>query len=136
VASVGRPVCFTPEVSLAGKQILVVEDDTSIANFVKKALESKGHIITLAKDGIAGMTILEGFKPDLIILDIMMPRLDGMTLAKALNKKKEHIPIIFVTAKTDPQSMIAGIGAGAKFYITKPFRIAELMSKVEKALGG
>ena len=65
-----------------------------------------------------------------------MPRLDGMTLAKALKKKKEQIPVIFLTAKTDPQSMIAGIGAGAKFYMTKPFRMAELLSKVDKALGG
>ncbi|MEE9382221.1 MAG: response regulator [Nannocystaceae bacterium] len=124
------------ELNLAKSHILVVEDDASVRSLVDKALTAHGYEISLVQDGLEGLTSLETRRPDLVIVDIMMPRLDGMTFVKALKRNSETspIPVIFLTAKSDPRSMIEGINVGAKFYIPKPFQINELVSKVAKAL--
>ena len=116
--------------------ILVIEDDPSVRTLLSKSLGARGYDITVAKDGIEGLTVIEGMRPDLLIVDIMMPRLDGMTFVKAVkgNDATGPIPVIFLTAKNDPKSMIDGINVGAKFYVTKPFQIDDLVSKIEKAL--
>jgi DNA-binding response OmpR family regulator len=122
---------------VANESILVIEDDASVRTLLQKSLQAKGYTVSCADDGLEGLKALEeGARPDLIIVDIMMPRLDGMTFVKAI---KDHgdtkpIPVIFLTAKNDPKSMIEGINIGAKFYITKPFQMDELLSKVQKAL--
>ncbi|TPV97169.1 MAG: response regulator [Myxococcales bacterium FL481] len=123
--------------SVAKAHILVVEDDASVRLLVEKSLTSHGYEVSLVGDGLEGLTALEQRKPDLVIVDIMMPRLDGMTFVKAMkrNADTKPIPVIFLTAKSDPKSMIEGIRVGAKFYVPKPFQIDELISKVEKALG-
>lgn len=120
---------------MAGKKILIIEDDPSVRTLLQKSLGSKGYEVTVSKDGLDGLTLLEKMRPDLLIVDIMMPRLDGMTFVKAIkgNDKTAPIPVIFLTAKNDPKSMIEGINVGAKFYVTKPFQLDELLSKVEKA---
>ncbi len=122
---------------MANETILVIEDDASVRTLLTKALAGKGYQVETSEDGLAGLTRLESIRPDLIIVDIMMPRLDGMTFVKAI-KAHEHtanLPVIFLTAKNDPKSMIQGINLGARFYVTKPFQIDELLAKVEKALG-
>jgi DNA-binding response OmpR family regulator len=121
-----------------GKRILVIEDDPSVRTLVERVLTAYGFIVSAAADGLDGLMQLEsGATPDLMIADVMMPRLDGMSLVKALKTRPEtaQIPVIFLTAKSDSRSMIEGINAGAKFYITKPFQIDELVGKVRKALG-
>ena len=119
-----------------GKSILVIEDDPSVQTLVKKALGMYGFTVTVADDGLDGLMKLETLKPDLIIADMMMPRLDGMAFVKAIKGHKETktIPVIFLTAKSDPKSMIEGINVGARFYVTKPFQIDDLLGKVQKAL--
>ncbi|MCH9686506.1 MAG: response regulator [Deltaproteobacteria bacterium] len=119
------------------KQILVIEDDPSVRKLLEKSLRAKGYEVDTCDDGLAGLTRLEGTRPDLIIVDIMMPRLDGMTFVRAIkgNDATKPIPVIFLTANNDPKTMIAGINLGAKHYVTKPFQLDELMSKVSKALG-
>jgi DNA-binding response OmpR family regulator len=122
---------------VANETILVIEDDPSVRTLLEKSLKAKGYDIVVADDGLNGLTALEdGRRPDLIIVDIMMPRLDGMTFAKAVkgNDRTRSIPIIFLTAKNDPRTMIEGINIGARFYVTKPFQMDELLSKVQKAL--
>ena len=121
---------------MANERILVIEDDPSVRTLLDKSLSARGYHITTAKDGIAGLTAIESSRPDLLIVDIMMPRLDGMTFVRAVkgNQETGPIPVIFLTAKNDPKSMIDGINVGAKFYVTKPFQINELVSKIEKAL--
>lgn len=121
---------------MAGEHIMIIEDDPSVRTLLEKSLNSRGYQCSLVKDGLEGLTRLESERPDLIIVDIMMPRLDGMTFVKAIkgDKERKSIPVIFLTAKNDPRSMIDGINVGAKFYLTKPFQIDELVDKVKKAL--
>lgn len=121
---------------MANETILVIEDDPSVRTLLDKSLSAKGYRIVAADDGLSGLTVLEESRPDLIIVDIMMPRLDGMTFVKAVkgNDRTRSIPIIFLTAKNDPKTMIEGINIGARFYVTKPFQMDELLSKVQKAL--
>ncbi|EDM79078.1 DNA-binding response regulator, LuxR family protein [Plesiocystis pacifica SIR-1] len=121
---------------MAGEHILIVEDDPSVQTLLGKALTAQGYRVTQAQDGLAGLTALEEEQPDLIIADIMMPRLDGMTFVKAIkrNAGTRSVPVIFLTAKNDPRSVVEGINVGAKYYVTKPFQLDELLSKVEKAL--
>jgi DNA-binding response OmpR family regulator len=121
---------------LANERILVIEDDPSVRTLLQKSLSARGYQVSTAKDGIAGLTAIEASRPDLLLVDIMMPRLDGMTFVRAVkgNEETGPIPVIFLTAKNDPKSMIDGINVGAKFYVTKPFQIDELVSKIEKAL--
>jgi len=115
----------------------VIEDDASVRSLLQKALSAKGYAVQLVADGLEALTTLETVRPDLMIVDIMMPRLDGMTFVKAIkgNERTNSVPVIFLTAKNDPSSMIAGINLGAKYYVTKPFALDELLSKVAKALG-
>src|SRR5688572_1866153 len=122
-----------------GRRILVIEDDSAVRTLVERVLAAYGFEVLVAHDGLDGLLKLEGDAlPHLIIADVMMPRLDGMSLVKALKSRPEtkSIPVIFLTAKTDPKTMIEGINVGAKFYVTKPFQIDELVGKVQKALGG
>ena len=119
-----------------GKTILVIEDDPAVQVLVRKSLGMYGFEVVVADDGLDGLMRLESMRPDLIIADMMMPRLDGMTFVKAIKGRGETkaIPVIFLTAKSDPKSMIEGINVGARFYVTKPFQIDDLVSKVQKAL--
>jgi DNA-binding response OmpR family regulator len=100
-------------------RILVIEDEAPVKIMVSRLLEKNGFVVRTAEDGLDGLRVLEEFRPDLIIADVMMPNLDGLTFTKALKNRREtkNIPLIFLTAKTDPLSMIEGINVGAKFYV-------------------
>jgi len=116
---------------------LVLEDDDAVRTLIQKLLESDGFTVTTAADGLEGLMHLEQATPDVILCDMMMPNLDGMTFTKAIKKNAgtRNVPVIFLTAKTDTRTVAEGISAGAKFYLTKPFNHAELLQKVRKALG-
>ena len=122
----------------AGKHILVLEDEPAVQTLLRKQLAAHGFSVTIAGDGLDGLMKLESLQPDLIICDVMMPNLDGMGFVKAIkgHNNTQKIPVIFLTAKTDPRSMIDGINVGARFYVTKPFQIDDLLAKVQKALSG
>ncbi len=121
-----------------GKAILVLEDEPAVQTLLKKQLAAHGFAVTVAGDGLDGLMKLESMKPDLIICDVMMPNLDGMEFVKAIkgHGDTQRIPVIFLTAKTDPRSMIDGINVGARFYVTKPFQLDDLLGKISRALGG
>jgi CheY-like chemotaxis protein len=117
-------------------KILVVEDDMDLLQMVKTMLQGVGEI-TLARDGQEALDLLKnGFRPDVIVTDLMMPRVDGLTLAKTLKNDPNigNIPLVMLTAKSGPMDMITGINAGARHYVTKPFKAADLIDKVKKAL--
>ncbi len=118
------------------RRILIVEDDMDLQVLLQNLLK-KEYDLALAENGLEGLKALEhGPKPDLIIADIMMPMLDGLTMVDAIKKHREtdDIPVIFLTAKSTPKDVIEGINVGAKFYITKPFKIDELLSKIKRIL--
>jgi DNA-binding response OmpR family regulator len=121
-----------------GRKILVLEDEPAVQTLIYKQLTSQGFAVTVASDGLDGLMKLEQLKPDLIVCDVMMPNLDGMEFVKAIkgNNAMHRIPVIFLTAKTDPRSMIDGINVGARFYVTKPFQLDDLLGKIARALGG
>ena len=117
-------------------KVLVVEDDADLLVMIKTMLQSIGEV-TLARDGQEALELLKnGFKPDVIVTDLMMPRMDGLTLAKTLKGDPNvgNIPLVMLTAKSGPMDMITGINAGARHYVTKPFKAADLIDKVKKAL--
>lgn len=122
--------------SSAIKQVLVIEDEAPIRMLVSRLLRQNKYHVTEAVDGLDALHKLESFAPDLIIADIMMPHLDGLGLTKALKNRREtrDIPVIFLTARNDAPTMIEGINAGARFYVTKPFQIMDLLSKIKHAL--
>ena len=122
----------------AEAHILVLEDDAAVRSLLRKQLTANGFQVTVAEDGLDGLMKLERLKPDIMICDLMMPNLDGMEFVKAVksNTETQKIPVIFLTARTDPRSMIDGINVGARFYVTKPFQLEDLLSKVRRALQG
>jgi DNA-binding response OmpR family regulator len=122
----------------APAHILVLEDDPAVQTLLRKQLTANGFQVTVAHDGLDGLMKLEKLKPDIMICDVMMPNLDGMEFVRAVkgNHETQKIPVIFLTAKSDPRSMIDGINVGARFYITKPFQLEDLLTKVRRALAG
>jgi DNA-binding response OmpR family regulator len=119
-------------------KILVVEDDPAISALLKKALENNAYRVVTAGDGEEALIICVEERPDIVLLDVNLPKLDGFSVAKRLKgvDSLKNIPIIFLTAKDRPTDMIQGIQAGAKHYLTKPFNMDELLAKVKKLLRG
>ena len=118
------------------KNILIIEDEAHVRQMVARLLVKHDYDVREAVDGLDGLRALEDYRPDLIIVDVMMPILDGLTFTKALKNRRETrgIPVIFLTAKSDPHTMIEGINVGAKFYVTKPFQIDDVLGKVRRVL--
>lgn len=122
----------------AKKRILIAEDDPSICSMLQKVL-SLHYVVRVAPDGKSALAMAaEPPAPDLLLLDVMMPGLDGHAVAAEVRKLPglKAIPIIFLTAKTGPSEVIKGIQSGARHYITKPFKIDDLLLRVKKAIGG
>ncbi|MEC7523678.1 MAG: response regulator [Myxococcota bacterium] len=117
-------------------RILVAEDDPDVLKMLDHVLRALGDVET-ARDGQEALEKAKAARPDVIVTDLMMPRMDGLTLSKQLkhDSKLAHVPVVMLTARTQPRDVIAGINAGARFYVTKPFKTEELVSKVRKALG-
>jgi DNA-binding response OmpR family regulator len=119
------------------KKVLVVEDDMAIAGLLTRSLQNEGFEVVAVHDGESGLVKCVEFRPDVLLLDVNLPKLDGFSVAKRLKATDalKNIPIIFLTAKDRPTDMIQGIQAGAKHYLTKPFKLDELISKVRKLAG-
>jgi len=111
--------------------ILYVEDDESLGFVTRDNLELKGYDITHCTDGQQAMDVVKQTQFDLCLLDVMLPEIDGFTLAKEIRKRDTHIPILFLTAKSLKEDRIHGLKLGADDYITKPFSIEELILKIE-----
>jgi DNA-binding response OmpR family regulator len=120
--------------SESSKKVLVVEDDKSISALLVRALQNDGFKVVSAMDGEAALVVCVEERPDVMLLDVNLPKLDGFTVAKRIKgvESLKNIPIIFLTAKDRPADMIQGIQAGAKHYLTKPFNIEDLLKKVRK----
>jgi len=120
------------------RRIVIAEDDPAIAAMLQKVL-AQDYDVVVAHDGRTALALAsQAPRPALLLLDIMMPLLDGLGVAAEAKKHPElkSVPIIFLTAKTGATDVIKGIQSGARHYITKPFKIDDVLAKVKKALGG
>lgn len=113
------------------KRILLVEDDPSLGFVIQDNLSLKGFDVTLCKDGEAGEQTFLHSTFDLCILDVMLPKKDGFSIAKTIRQKNAQIPILFLTAKSMVEDKLIGFQSGADDYITKPFNLEELVCRIE-----
>jgi DNA-binding response OmpR family regulator len=114
--------------------ILLVEDDTKLAGFIEEELILEGYQVTVATNGLDGLTIARNLQPDLLILDWMLPGISGLDLCLRLRSTGIQVPIIMLTAKDEIPDRVAGLNAGADDYVTKPFSIEELLARVKARL--
>jgi two-component system alkaline phosphatase synthesis response regulator PhoP len=114
-------------------KILVIDDEPSIINLVSAYLKPEGYEVFTAADGNAGLKAARAFKPDLIILDLMLPGMDGIELLSRLRRESD-VYVIMLTARTDETDKIVGLSVGADDYVTKPFSPRELVARVKAAL--
>jgi DNA-binding response OmpR family regulator len=114
--------------------LLLVEDDARIARVVERALVEAGHRIDVVHDGTDGLVRAEGGAYDLLLLDVMLPGMDGVDVARALRRQKVRTPILMLTARDAVADRVRGLDAGADDYLTKPFALEELLARV-RAMG-
>ena len=115
------------------QKIVVVEDDINIAELLRLYLEKDGFEVLIAHDGGEGLRLAESEKPDLVMLDIMLPIMDGWQVCRAI-RKNSKVPIIMLTAKGETEDKVTGLEMGADDYIVKPFEVKELLARVHAVL--
>ena len=113
--------------------VLVIEDDKNIQELLQLYLEKEGYAVTVADDGGQGLTKFRAIKPDLVLLDVMMPVMDGWTVCRTI-RSESQTPIIMLTAKSELDDKITGLQNGADDYITKPFEMKELIARIQAVL--
>ena len=113
--------------------VLIVEDDHNIAELLQMYLEKEGYAVTVAADGGQGLAKYRAIKPDLVLLDVMMPVMDGWAVCRAI-RAESQTPIIMLTAKGETDDKVAGLKNGADDYITKPFEMKEVLARIEAVL--
>lgn len=117
-----------------GTRILLVEDDRSIASFVEPELEHLGFRVRCAYDGPSGLEEAQEFRPELIVLDIMLPKLDGVGVLKKLRQQGSRVPVVMLTARDTTLDKVHSLNLGADDYLTKPFEIDELLARIQALL--
>ena len=116
------------------RRILVVDDEDNLRTMLVAALKFEGYSVAQAPDGRAGLQSAKELRPDLIVLDVMMPELDGFGMLKRLRDAGDRTPVIFLTAKDTSADAVAGLGLGADDYLAKPFALEELVARVESVM--
>jgi len=111
-------------------RILIVEDEKKVAGFIKKGMEEETYAVDVAYDGEEGFHLAELNQYDMIILDLMLPKMDGLEVLTRLRDKKVNTPILLLTAKDAVEDKVAGLNKGADDYLTKPFAFSELLARV------
>lgn len=115
------------------QKIVIVEDDRAISDIIKYNVEKEGYKVYTAYDGEAGLELIEEVDPDLILLDVMMPKMDGLEVCRKVRRTK-NTPIIMLTARAEEVDKVVGLEIGADDYVTKPFGIRELMARIRANL--
>lgn len=111
-------------------KILIVEDEHLIANALKKGLEQEHYIVDLAFDGLEGYDLASSGDYDIVLLDLMIPKMDGLEICRQLRWQQIHVPILMLTAKSQLEDKIKGLNCGADDYLTKPFAFEELLARI------
>ncbi|MCH7739608.1 MAG: response regulator transcription factor [Chloroflexi bacterium] len=118
----------------SGKTILIVEDDPHAAEISRLYLARDGHEVTVSHDGQEGLKLARESSPDLIVLDLMLPGIDGLEICRRLREEKNDVPVIMLTARVDEADKLSGLDYGADDYMTKPFSPRELSARVRAVL--
>uniref|UniRef100_A0A7C2WBP2 Response regulator transcription factor n=2 Tax=Thermorudis TaxID=1649508 RepID=A0A7C2WBP2_9BACT len=119
--------------SVDRRRVVVVEDDTTLAELLRYNLERHGYSTWIAVDGKQALMLVRSVRPDLVILDLMLPGIDGLDVCRLI-RKWSSVPILMLTARDSEEDIVAGFAVGADDYLTKPFRVRELMARVEAAV--
>ncbi len=129
IEATGTAAAPAPAISL-----LVVEDDENISTALAEYFSRSGYTVTTAADGVAGVETAVNVRPDVVVLDLMLPKMDGLTVCKELRQKNPLMPIIMLTAKDDVVDKVLGLEMGADDYITKPFSLREVEARIKSVL--
>ena len=125
LATVARPAMLKP------MRILVVEDDKKIASFVVNGLKQSGYAVDHSADGENGLIMAQTISYDAVVVDVMLPKLDGLSLIQQLRAKSSHIPVLILSAKASVDDRVRGLQAGGDDYLTKPFAFSELLARIQ-----
>ncbi len=115
-------------------RILVADDDRAIRESLSRALSLEGYDVIQAVDGAAALSLVESAQPDVAVLDVMMPNVDGLTVCRVLRAERNRLPILMLTARTETPDRVAGLDAGADDYLAKPFELDELLARLRALL--
>lgn len=116
------------------KTILIIEDDRHIAEGLQLNLTLQGYQVVIAPDGVAGLNQWKAIRPDLVVLDIMLPGIDGLSILQSIRLEDERLPILILSAKGDQDNRIQGLALGVDDYLAKPFNLEEFLLRVERLL--
>lgn len=115
-------------------RILVIEDEKKVANFIKKGLEEEHYAVDTTFDGEMGLYMAENNEYDLIVLDLMIPKIDGLEVLKKIREKGSNVPILVLTAKDSVEDIVKGLDSGCDDYLTKPFEFLEFLARIRALL--
>jgi DNA-binding response OmpR family regulator len=111
-------------------KILVVEDEKGMAQVLRRGLEEESHVVSLAHDGVSALSLAQNAPYDLVLLDVMLPGVNGLQVARKLREARESIPILMLTARDSVPDIVKGLDSGADDYLTKPFSLAILLARI------
>jgi two-component system, OmpR family, alkaline phosphatase synthesis response regulator PhoP len=120
--------------SMPGKRILVVEDELHIAEGIRLNLQLQGYDVQVAETGTAGLIAWKQWEPDLVVLDIMLPGIDGISVLKSIRLEDERLPVLILSAKSTAEDRVKGLALGVDDYLSKPFNLDEFLLRVERLL--
>ena len=115
-------------------KIILIEDETSVVSFIKKGLQESGYEVSVAFDGKTGVQLVQSNDFDLVILDIMLPEMNGLDACKEIRKTNKHVPILFLTALGTSENIVLGLESGGDDYLVKPFKFIELVARIKSLL--
>ncbi|HVY76913.1 MAG TPA: response regulator transcription factor [Solirubrobacterales bacterium] len=124
---------LTSETEIASARVLVVEDDAEIADVLRRSLRQEGYEVKTSADGIDALDVANGFVPDLVVLDLGLPRLDGVEVCRRLREEGD-VPILMLTARAETEDRVGGLDSGADDYLVKPFERQELLARIRALL--
>lgn len=115
-------------------RLVVVDDEPNIRELLATSLRFAGFEVFAAEDGLSALKLVRDTEPDLVVLDVMLPDMDGFTVTRRMREKGQHMPVLFLTARDDTQDKIAGLTVGGDDYVTKPFSLEEVVARIRAVL--